>query len=143
MLLTHLSYCSGRIQGPGLWQYPSGSLPHPEQLQNSPPTLHLLGNNLQNESAPDNSFLECFPAHTYLRYPESSSCIHSGNSPRPLSASGYGQRQAGERLPSPAPRSPGRSANARASPGAPQSGPVPRRCPNRLLSVVLGHRQRF
>lgn len=116
----------------------------PEQLQNSPTVCHLLGSNLQNELSPDNSFLKFFPAHTYCELPRKSSCIHSGNSPRPLTASGlWAKAYQGHGFLHQLLGVQWRSANTSVNPEVPQTEPAPHQCQNNPLSVVLVSRQRF
>lgn len=121
----------------------AGSFPHPEQLHNSPTVCRVLGSNLQNELAPDNSFLELFSAHTY-RVTQKAAAASTVEIPPghwlPL-VMGTGRLWGGF-LHRPL-RVQRRSASTSASPEAPQGDPVLHQCSNRLLSVVFVSRRRL
>lgn len=143
MLLTHLSDCSGRIQALGSGSTPPGVCPILSSCKTHLRPFLCWGTTCRMSRLQTTHFSSAsLPTRTCVTQKAAAAStveIPPGHS-LPLV---MGKGKPAERRPSPAPRSPGRSANARASPEAPQSGPVPRRCQNRLLSVVLGHRQRF
>lgn len=115
----------------------AGTFPHPEQLHNSPTARRVLGSNLQNELAPDNSFLELFSAHTYRVTQKAAAAstveIPPGHSLPLVMGTG---RLWGGFLQQPL-RVQRRLASTSASPEAPQGDPFLYQCSDKLLSVVF------